>query len=98
MSTYLAEIELTDTFTPEFTALIPKQRILVNDLMNEGIIVNYSLAMDRSKLWVTFEARGLEDVYDVIRTFPLYDFMNPDVFELAFNDTIHSGFPELCLN
>ena len=37
-------------------------------------------------------------VYDALRSFPLYDFMRHDVFELAFYDTIHSGFPQLSYN
>lgn len=98
MSTYKAEIELIDPFTPHFSQLIPAQRAKVNELMNAGIIVSYALAIDRSKLWVVFEARNLEQVYDTMRSFPLYDFMKPDVFELAFYDTIHSGFPQLSLN
>lgn len=98
MSTYKAEIELIDAFTSRFSKLIPAQRKKVDELMNAGLIVSYGLAMDRSKLWIVFEAKNLEQVYDTLRSFPLYDFMKPDVFELAFYDTIHSGFPQLSLN
>ena len=98
MSTYKAEIELVSQFTPEFSKLIPEQRQKVDELMNAGLIVSYALAMDRSKLWIVFEAKNLEQVYDTLRTFPLYDYMKPDVFELAFYDSIHAGFPQLSLN
>lgn len=98
MSTYKAEIDLIDPFKPGFSKLIPEQRKKVDELMNAGIIVSYALAMDRSKLWIVFEAKNLEEVYDTLRSFPLYDFMKPDVFELAFYDTIHSGFPQLSFN
>ena len=98
MATYKAEIELLKAFTIEFSKLIPEQRRMVDELMNEGLIVSYGLAMDRSKLWIVFEAKNLETVYDTLRSFPLYDFMKPDVFELAFYDTIHSGFPQLSYN
>lgn len=98
MSNYKAEIELIAPFSKDFTKLIPEQRKRVNELMNSGQIVSYALAIDRSKIWVVFEARSMEHVYDVLRSFPLYDFMKVDVFELAFYDTIHSGFPQLSLN
>jgi muconolactone delta-isomerase len=98
MSTYKAEVELIDAFKPTFSKLIPSQRKRVNTLMNEGLIVSYGLAMDRSKLWIVFEAKNLEEVYDALESMPLYDFMKPDVCELAFYDTIHSGFPQLSLN
>lgn len=98
MGTYKAEIELIDSFSKDFSKHIPEQRKRVNELMNSGSIVSYALAIDRSKVWVVFEAKSLEHVYDLLRSFPLYDFMKPDVFELAFYDTIHSGFPQLSWN
>ncbi len=98
MSTYKAEIELIDSFSKKFGTLIPEQRKKVDELMNAGLIVSYGLAIDRSKVWIVFEAKSLEHVYDLIQSFPLYNFMKPDVFELAFYDTIHSGFPQLSLN
>jgi hypothetical protein len=98
MSTYKAEIELIDPFKPKFSKLIPQQRKRVDELMNAGLIVSYGLAMDRSKVWIVFEAKNIEEVWDALRSLPLYEFMIPDVFELAFYDTIHSGFPQLSLN
>ena len=98
MSTYKVEIELIDSFSRDFTQHIPAQRRKINELMNAGLIVSYALAIDRTKVWVVFEAKSLEQVYDLLRSFPLYDFMKPDVFELAFYDTIHSGFPQLSWN
>lgn len=98
MSTYKAEIDLVDPFKPKFSKLIAQQRKRVDELMNAGVIVSYGLAMDRSKVWIVFEAKNLEEVYDTLRSMPLYEFMMPDVFELAFYDTIHSGFPQLSWN
>ena len=98
MGTYKAEIELINSFSKDFTQHIPEQRKKVDELMNAGLIVSYALAIDRTKIWVVFEAKNLEQVYDILRSFPLYDFMKPDVFELAFYDTIHSGFPQLSWN
>ena len=95
---YLIDIQLKDTFKPEFFVLIPKQRKLINELMNEGIIHSYSLAIDRSKLWIVMETENENQVMDVLATFPLIKFMNPDIHELAFHDSIHSGFPHLSLN
>lgn len=95
---YLVDIQLKYTFKPEFFVLIPKQRKLINELMNEGIIHSYSLAIDRSKLWIVMETENENQVMDVLATFPLIKFMNPDIHELAFHDSIHSGFPHLSLN
>lgn len=98
MSTYKAEIELIDPFKPQFAKLVKSQRRRVDELMNAGVIVSYGLAMDRSKVWIVFEARNLEEVHEALQSLPLYEYMLPNVFELAFYDTIHSGFPQLSLN
>lgn len=98
MSTYKAEIELIDPFKPQFSKLVKSQRKRVDELMNAGVIVSYGLAMDRSKVWIVFEAKNLEEVYEALRSLPLYEFMIPNVLELAFYDTIHSGFPQISFN
>ncbi len=98
MSTFFVDIELKRAFSAEFINLIPAQRKLVNQLMNSGVIVNYALSMDRSRLWVTIEAKHERAVMDVLSQFPLINFMHPEISELAFFDSIHSGFPHLSLN
>ncbi len=98
MSTFFIDITLKKAFSEEFVALIPRQRKLVNELMNNGVIINYALAIDRSKLWVTIEAKDEREVMDTLASFPLIEFMDPEVNELAFLDSIHSGFPQLSLN
>jgi hypothetical protein len=95
---FLVDIKLLDSFTSEFFSLIPKQRKLINDLMNEGVIHSYSLAIDRSKLWIVMETENEQEVIDVLSRFPLIKFMYPEITELAFHDSIHSGFPQLSLN
>ena len=98
LKSYFVEVVLEKSFSPEFMALVPEQRKKVNRLMDEGTIVSYSLALDRSKLWIVMEAKDIETVMDVLSAFPLIKFMKPDVHELAFHDNVHSGFPHLSLN
>lgn len=98
MSTFFVDIELKKAFSFEFINLIPEQRKVVNELMNRGVIINYALSMDRSKLWITVEAKDEEAVMDILSGFPLIKFMQPEIIELAFLDSIHSGFPHLSMN
>jgi len=95
---FLIDIKLLNSMHAEFFELIPEQRKVINELMNESIIISYSLALDRSNLWVIMETENEEEVYDVLSKFPLIQFMQPEVHELAFHDNIHSGFPNLSLN
>jgi len=97
-NSFLVEVKLINPFSQEFTSLIPEQRKKVDELMNQGVIISYALAMDRSVIWIVIEAKKEQQVFDIIAAFPLARFMNANIFELAFHDSIHSGFPHLSLN
>ena len=98
MSTYMISIQLPDELTEEFISLIPKQRERIDELMNEGIILQYALAIDRSKLWITLTAKSKLKAMDILATFPLIDFMNPKFFELAFHNSVSTELPKLIMN
>ena len=95
---FFVDVTLVDSFRPQFYALIPEQRRVVNEMMNEGILVSYSLSLERTKLWVVMEVKSEQEVLDVLAKFPLIKFMKPEIHELAFHDNVHSGFPHLSLN
>lgn len=95
---FFVDIDLVDSFSTPFIQTIPAQRDIVNKLMDEGIIVSYSLSVERDKLWIVMEAKTEQDVLDILAKFPLIKYMKPEIFELAFHDNIHSGFPHLSLN
>ncbi len=98
MNHYIADIELINPYSEDFVTLIPFQRQKIDALMGDGIIVAYSLSIDRSKLWVTFIADSEEEVYELIAGFPLIQFMEPTVYELAFHNSISNNFPVISLN
>jgi hypothetical protein len=70
MSGFIAEIVLFHAETAEFMQLIPPQRMMVNELMAEGILSSYALAADRSKLWCIFEVETETEVFDILGRFP----------------------------
>ncbi len=98
MTHFIADIDLVSPYSEDFITLIPFQREKIDAMMGEGIIVSYSLSLDRSKLWVTFIAESEEEVYDYIGSFPLIEFMEPTVHELAFHNSISNNFPVISLN
>lgn len=81
---YMVEFDLPDTFNEEFLALIPKQRAAVNQLLIDGKLKSYSLAMDRSKLWAVAVANSEFEVMELLALLPLSDFMTPTISELMF--------------
>ncbi len=98
MNTYMICIELPTEITEEFVSLIPKQRKKIDELMDEGKILHYSLANDRSKVWVTLVAASENRVMDILATFPMIHFMKPEIFELAFHNSVSNELPKLIMN
>jgi hypothetical protein len=97
-NTYLAHIVLPDELNLSFYALIPKQRMVVNALMKENVIVSYSLDMDRKNVWVFIKAQTEPEVMDVLSTFPIIKYVKVNIHELAFHDAAHLALPELIMN
>jgi hypothetical protein len=85
MNEFMAVVRFFSSFSEEFASLIPAQRIMINDLMEKGIITSYSLSSDRSVLWVTIMASSNEAVEKTLQMMPLFKFMQYDVFELMFH-------------
>ncbi len=98
MKTYMICIDLPSEITEEFVSLIPKQRKKIDDLMDKGIVLNYSLAIDRSKVWVTLLPSSENKAMDILATFPMIHFMNPEIVELAFHNSLSNELPKLIMN
>ena len=91
MNEYMIIIRFAASFSEEFTALLPDQRVQINRLMEKGIITSYSLSADRGTLWVTLLATSVEAVEKTLRMMPLFKFMHYDVVELMFhNSPVHA--------
>jgi len=98
MNQYLVTIDLPAVQTDELVALIPQQRRRVDELMAEGTILAYSLAADRSRLWVTVRAESRGKVAELIASFPLVRFMVVVIQDLAFHRQPHPMSMPLSLN
>jgi hypothetical protein len=98
INSFQIHITLPDVFSRRFAALIPQQRERVNQLLEERVILNYALDMERSHLWVTMQAKDQEAIMDILATFPIIKDVKVEIFELAFFDTAPMGLPELNMN
>lgn len=98
MKTFMLNIQLPTELTKEFLSLIPKQKALIEKLMEAGKVIQYALSLDRSQLWVTISANSERKAMELFSTFPLVDFMMPTIFELAFQNSISNQLPKLIMN
>lgn len=94
----MVNIKLPDELTVEFIMLIPRQRAVINELMDKGLVLQYSLANDRTHLWVVISAKTERKAMDILATFPLINFMLPELHELAFHNSISNELPKLIMN
>lgn len=90
MNQYLFDVSLPEEITEEFVALIPRQRAHIDMLMVKGVVTSYSLAFDRSKLWVTLLAASEHEAMETLRTFPMYRFFRAQIYPLAFHNMTFS--------
>ena len=85
-------------FSQKFYDLIPKQRKRINELLENGTILSYSLDMERNNLWVHIEAISEQEVMDILSTFPIIKEVKLSIHELAFFNSAPITLPELSLN
>lgn len=98
MNEYMTVIRFSSSFNAEFVSLIPRQRTVVDELMQKGIITSYSLSADRSTLWVTLLASSQDAAEKTLRMMPLYHNMQYDIAELMFHNTPTRSVPHFSLN
>ena len=98
MNQFMVEVNLPEALTQEFILLIPSQREYMDDMFNRGVISNYTLSMDRSKLWVTMIVQTVKDVRQIMDEFPIVDYIEYTVHQLAFSNSASAIIPEISLN
>ena len=98
MREFMVTISFSNEWTQDFVNLIADQRDHVNKLFSTGKLLGYSLAADRSKLWVVMLATNEIDLLDMISKFPLINYMNVDFVELMFHNASANAFPPLIYN
>jgi muconolactone delta-isomerase len=98
MNQYMIDINLPEVLTEEFMSLIPSHRTQVNRLLGRGVMVSYSLSKNRKKIWTVVNARSEEEVDRIVSSFPIVNFLNYEVYDLAFNNNVNQILPRFSLN
>lgn len=98
MNQYMAEVFLPHVIPQDLINLIPAQRAQVNKLFEDGSLKSYSLAWDRSRLWVVVVAESEHKAFEILDTMPVMPYCNAEVYQLMFNDMATHELPRLSLN
>jgi muconolactone delta-isomerase len=86
MQHFMADIALPSDFDARFVSLIPSQRMRINALMADGVLLGYSLNEERTRLWVVLEGESENDVRQLIQSFPLFHYMDVTIHPLMFHN------------
>lgn len=84
MNVFLVHISLPEVFTSELYEQIPRQRELINELMDKRVVLSYSLDMERKNIWAFFEAKDRTRLLDILTTFPIIKDVKVAIHDLAF--------------
>ncbi|PBQ34331.1 hypothetical protein CNR22_21990 [Sphingobacteriaceae bacterium] len=98
MDTFLVHITLPDVFSKKLYEIIPKQREHINKLLEQQLILSYSLDMERKNLWIFIQTESEKDVMDLLSNFPIIKHVTLSIHELAFHDSSHKALPDLIMN
>jgi muconolactone delta-isomerase len=98
MSQFMVEFALPAEMDEEFMNKIPAQRSKVNELMESGKMLSYSLSADRQKLWCILKVDSELEVMELIADFPLIKYMEPTINELMFHNMVAARIPLFSLN
>ncbi|HTY36080.1 MAG TPA: muconolactone Delta-isomerase family protein [Bacteroidota bacterium] len=87
MAQYMIDIQIPSNPDREFFELIPAQRTHIDRLMEQGIVMSYSLSLDRSRLWVTMNAASEREAVETLAAFPMFRYFEPTIYPMMFHMT-----------
>ena len=93
---YMVECILAP-FSLEMQEQIPRQRMIVDRLFNQGVLITYTLAADRSKLWIVIQADNESELLQYIESLPMTKYCDYNYCEIMFHDS-SQFIPSISLN
>ena len=98
MNQFMVEMNLPEHIDDEFIGLIPSHRAHINRLLARGIVLSYSLSLDRKKIWTVITGRNEAEIERILQNFPIINWLSYDIHELAFNNNMTQILPKFSLN
>lgn len=86
MATKLYMVELIVHHIPydEFISLLPEHRKMVHEFIYKDIFISYTVAQDRSKVWIMVKSESESELIHYIDKLPLTRYMDYEYTELMF--------------
>jgi hypothetical protein len=94
----MIEITLPQTLTRELMALVPDQMAFVNRSFREGHLLNYTLSLEKGKLWIVVSAESELDVLTLLGEMPISPHVDSDIIPLTFHQMVNAFTPQFSVN
>ena len=96
---YMVDFKMPDMLSEDFIALIPIQRNIINGYFHSGVMVNYALSLEHSKIWAIFRANSEIEVLQLVADLPLTPLMDSvEISSLTFYNAPQSVTAEFSYN
>ena len=95
---FLVDFTLPANLDEDFMDLIPYQRAMINRLFKDGVLLNYALSLESSRLWCIINATSELEVQTIISDLPLTEFMKYEVNMLTFYNSMQPVTPDFSMN
>jgi len=79
--------DLPEVWSSDLVEAIPAQRLLINELLAQGVVQSYSISADRTKVWMVLTVENDQYAVDeVICKFPILDYVDYSWEPLLFTN------------
>lgn len=82
----------------EFMTHLPAHRLVINDLIEKGVIDHYVVSMQSLSAWITFTADTRDKVKNLLARSPLSRYWTYEIDELFVIDGYQYRLPAVQLN
>lgn len=94
----MVEIGLPEIQDEEFFNLIPAHRMLINEMIENGLIQHYTINAARTKGWILFNCSNKNEVILALEKMPIFDFIKFKIHGVMITDGELYRLPKLNLN
>ncbi len=88
MDCYKIELTLPEVLSREYIMLIPEQKSVINRLILKGVVSSYTVAYDRSKIWMVIRGESISTVKKVLEMLPIFKFVSCSIYEIAVHKIV----------
>ncbi|MFN6944309.1 MAG: hypothetical protein ACK4ND_05140 [Cytophagaceae bacterium] len=99
MNHYMIDICLPLNFDEGYKEKIPEQIEYIDELMDEEVIISYSVSVDQSRAWIIMIGSSKEEIIDWLSDFPLESYLKYTIHQLsAFSTNQKPEIPPFSIN